>query len=180
MLKLPTESFNYLSSFGRITYEIKSRQKYWATHQIKTVNLGLFRFVSFWLWIFSSTEITWNRVFWLNIAKFEVNWCYRYCFNLFNNLRKESELRQYHCRNSTKVGERKIKSRREKIFDFWQWFCRNSFCPYLLPGWVLEVWVCARKTKWWEKKNWQLWQCHYRKWEEKKKVCGNGIAEIGG
>ena len=57
-------------------------------------------------------------VFWLNIAKFEVNWCYRYCFNLFSNLRKESELRQYHCRNSTKVGERKIKSRREKFLIF--------------------------------------------------------------
>ena len=55
-------------------------------------------------------------VFWLNIAKFEVNWCYRYCFNLFSNLRKENELRQYHYRNSTKVGERKIKSRREKFF----------------------------------------------------------------
>ena len=58
------------------------------------------------------------RVFWLNITKFEVNWCYRYCFNLFSNMRKESELRQYHCRNSTKVGERKIKSRREKFLIF--------------------------------------------------------------
>ena len=28
------------------------------------------------------------------------------------------ELRQYHCRNSTKVGERKIKSRREKFLIF--------------------------------------------------------------
>ena len=43
---------------------------------------------------FSSTI----RVFWLNIAKFKVNWCYRYCFKLFSNLRKEKELRQYHCR----------------------------------------------------------------------------------
>ena len=59
-----------------------------------------------------------KRVFWLNITKFEVNWCYRYCFNLFSNLRKESELWQYHCQNSTKVGERKIKSRREKFFIF--------------------------------------------------------------
>ena len=61
-----------------------------------------------------------EQVFWLNIAKFEVNWCYRYCFNLFSNLRNESELRQYHCRNSTKVGEREIKSRRE-IFYFRQY-----------------------------------------------------------
>ena len=59
-----------------------------------------------------------SRVFWLNIAKFKVNWCYRYCFKLFSNLRKEKELRQYHCRNSTKVGERKIKSRREKFLIF--------------------------------------------------------------
>ena len=54
----------------------------------------------------------------MNIAKFEVNWCHRYCFNLFSNLRKESELRQYHCQNSTKVEERNIKSRREKFLIF--------------------------------------------------------------
>ena len=59
-----------------------------------------------------------HRVFWLNIAKFEVNLCYRYCSNLFRNLRKESEFRQYHCRNSTKVGERKRKSGREKFLIF--------------------------------------------------------------
>ena len=57
-------------------------------------------------------------VFWLNIAKFKVNWCYRYCFKLFSKLRKEKELRQYYYRNSTKVGERKIKSRREKFLIF--------------------------------------------------------------
>ena len=56
--------------------------------------------------------------FWLNIVKFEVNLCYRYCSNLFSNLRKESEFRQYHCRNSTKVGERKRKSGREKFLIF--------------------------------------------------------------
>ena len=31
---------------------------------------------------------------------------------------EQKELRQYHCRNSTKVGERKIKSRREKFLIF--------------------------------------------------------------
>ena len=31
-----------------------------------------------------------------------------------------------------------------------------------------------------KKKNWQLWQCHCRKWEGKKIVCGNGIAKIEG
>ena len=59
-----------------------------------------------------------ERVFWLNIAKFEINLCYSYCSNLFRNLRKESEFQQYHCRNSTKVGERKRKSGREKFFIF--------------------------------------------------------------
>ena len=33
-------------------------------------------------------------------------------------MRKESELRQYHCRNLTKIGERKTKSRREKFLIF--------------------------------------------------------------
>ena len=66
--------------------------------------------------IFKLIKLT--GVFWLNIAKFKVNWCYRYCFKLFSKLRKEKELRQYHCQNSTKVGERKIKSRREKFFIF--------------------------------------------------------------
>ena len=72
-------------------------------------------------------------VFWLNIAKFEVNWCYRYCFNLFSNLRKESELWQYHCRNSTKVWERKIKSRREKFLIFGNTITEipsaHTYCP---------------------------------------------------
>ena len=42
-------------------------------------------------------------VFWLNIAKFEIYLRYRYCFNLFREMRKESECRQHRCRNSTKV-----------------------------------------------------------------------------
>ena len=33
-------------------------------------------------------------------------------------MRKEKQLRHYYCRNSTKVGERKIKSRREKFLIF--------------------------------------------------------------
>ena len=104
------------------------------------------------------------RVFWLNIAKFKVNWCYRYCFKLFSNLRKEKELRQYHCRNSTKVGERKIKSRREKFFIF-----DNSIATipsaHSATGWVLEMWVRARKIKWVKKMLRNLWKsikksCH--------------------
>ena len=73
------------------------------------------------------------RVFWLNITKFEVNWCYRYCFNLFSNMRKESELRQYHCRNSTKVGERKIK-RREKFLIFGNTITEIPFAHTCCPS----------------------------------------------
>ena len=114
-------------------------------------------------------------VFWLNIAKFKVNWCYRYCFKLFSNMRKEKELRQYHCRNSTKVGERN--------FLFSAMVLPQFLLPILLPGWVLEMWVRARKIKWRGKKKfgncgnviakigginfWQLWQWHCRKWEKK-------------
>ena len=91
----------------------------------------------------------------LNITKFKVNWCYRYCFKLFNNLRKEKELRQYHCRNSTKVGERKIKSRREK---------------FLIFGNGIATIPSAHSTAPVEKKFWQLWQCHCRNREKKKSV----------
>ena len=96
-------------------------------------------------------------VFWLNISKFKVNWCYRYCFKLFSNLRKEKELRQYHCRNSPKIGERKIKSRREKFLIF-----GNGIVT--IPSAQSAARVRARKTKWRGKKNGN---------------CGNAIAENG-
>ena len=59
-----------------------------------------------------------RRVFWPNIVKFGVYLRYRYCFKLFRELRKESEFKQWCCRNSTKVWERKRKSGREKILNF--------------------------------------------------------------
>ena len=96
-------------------------------------------------------------VFWLNISKFKVNWCYKYCFKLFSNLRKEKELRLYHCRNLPKVGERKIKSRREKFLIF-----GNGIAAILSAQ--SAAWVRARKTKWRGKKNGN---------------CGNAIAENG-
>ena len=116
-----------------------------------------------------------HRVFWLNIAKFEVNWCYRYCYNLFSNMRKESELRQYHCRNSTKVGKRKIKSRREKFLIFGNGIAAIPSAHTCCSGGCSKC-ECAQG-----KPNdveiffffWQLWQCHCRKWEEKNSDCQN-------
>ena len=61
-----------------------------------------------------------QRVFWVNIAKSELNLRYRYCLNLIGKLRKEKEFRQQCCRNSTKIGERKRKSWREKEEEFRQ------------------------------------------------------------
>ena len=104
-------------------------------------------------------------VFWLNIVKFLVNWCYRYCFNLFSNLRKESELRQYHCRNSTKVGERKIKRRREKFLIFGNTITEIPSAHTCCPSGCSKC-ECARKEN-------QMWE---------KKIfgnCGNAIAENG-
>ena len=105
-----------------------------------------------------------KRVFWLNITKFEVNWCYRYCFNLFSNLRKESELWQYHCQNSTKVGERKIKSRREKFFIF-----GNGIAA--IPSAHSVAWVSARNVSA-RKENQMTWKkkCYEICERVKKKV----------
>ena len=43
-----------------------------------------------------------SRVFWLNIAKNEVYWCYKYCSKLFRKMRKEIGFRQQYCRNCKK------------------------------------------------------------------------------
>ena len=57
-----------------------------------------------------------------------------------------------------KSWREKDKKLEREIFYFWQWYCCNFFCPYLLPRWVLEVWMRVRKTKWCGKiKIWQLW-----------------------
>ena len=121
------------------------------------------------IWQVDST--TWpftllHGVIWLNIVKFRVYLRYRHCYNLFREMRKESEFRQRCCWNSTKVWERKRKSRREKI-----WISVMSWPKFLLPK------PAARAQKW----N-QLWQCHCRNRGRKKNICGNcgnAIAENG-
>ena len=66
------------------------------------------------------------RVFWVNIAKFELNLRYIYYLNLIGKLRKEKEFRQQCCRNSTKIRERKRKSWRENEEEFRQRCYQNS------------------------------------------------------
>ena len=41
-------------------------------------------------------------VFWVKIAKFKVNLHYTYCSKLIGEVRRETEFRQWRCRNSAK------------------------------------------------------------------------------
>ena len=61
-----------------------------------------------------------TRVFWVNIAKSEVNLRYRNCSNLFGILRREIEFRYYRCRNSTKSMREKKKMVERENIEFWQ------------------------------------------------------------
>ena len=113
------------------------------------------------------------RVFWLNIAKSGVYLRYRHCFKLFRELRKESEFWQRCCRNSTKIWERKRKSGGEKILNFGN---HITEIPAAQTCWPKTNWGNAITEIGEKKILWQLWQCHCRKWEEKKLM----VAKIWG
>ena len=102
-------------------------------------------------------------VFWVNIAKSEINLHYRNCSNLFGILRREYEFRYYRCWNSTKsMREKKKKVERENV-EFRQRRYRISCAQFYCPG-VRGVRGVPKVKR---KKNWQT-------------NCGNAIAEIGG
>ena len=126
----------------------------------------LFFSSSFFHLTFHTSVIIFCRDFWLNIAKFKVNWCYRYCFKLFSNLRKERKLRQYYCQNSTKVGERKIKRRREKFLIF-----GNSIAAILsahsATRWKKKIGNCGNAIAENEKKKKKMLR---NLWKSKKKL----------
>ena len=74
------------------------------------------------------------RVFWINIAKSEVNLRYRNCSNLFGISRREIKFRYYCYRNSTKsMREKKKKVERENI-ELWQRGYRISCAQFCYPG----------------------------------------------
>ena len=101
-----------------------------------------------------------SGVFWVNIAKFEVNLRYKNCSNLFGILRREIEFRYYHCRNLTKsMREKKKKVERENV-EFQQRGYRISCAQFCCSC----AWSARSEKK--KKKNWQT-------------NCGNTIAEIG-
>ena len=73
------------------------------------------------------------QVFWVNIAKSEVNLRYRNGSNLFEILRREIEFQYYRCRNSTKsMRENKKKVERENV-EFRQRRYRISCAQFCCP-----------------------------------------------
>ena len=66
-------------------------------------------------------------VFWVNIAKSEVNLRYRNCSNLFEILRREIEFRYYRCQNSTKSMRGKKKKVERENVEFRQQGYRISY-----------------------------------------------------
>ena len=121
-------------------------------------------------------------IFWVNIVISKLNLLYRYCLKLIGELRKEKEFRQQCCRNSTKIRSEKD---REKEEEFRQHCYRNSSaqiparakkknnCGNAIAeigkkkNLVIVAMELPKMKK--KKKNWmELWQCHCRKWEEKK------------
>ena len=117
-----------------------------------------------------------NWVFWVNIAKSEVNLRYRYCSKLFGILRREIEFWYYRCRNSTKSMREKKKTMERENVEFRQRWYRISSAQF--------CYQCVECPKWKEKKKLtnELWQCHCQNRGIKFFFSnyGNGIAENGG
>ena len=85
------------------------------------------------------------RIFWVNIAKFEVNLHYRNCSNLFGILRREIEFWYYLCGNSTKsMRDKKKKVERENV-EFWQRGYRISYAQFCCPG--VSAWSAQSEKK---------------------------------
>ena len=94
---------------------------------------------------FIHDKIQINGVFLVNIAKSKLYLRYRNCWKLFKIVRKESEFRYYHCRNSTKsMREKKKKGGERKYWISVMWILK-FLCPIL----VARVWSVrgVRKVK---------------------------------
>ena len=103
------------------------------------------------------------EVFWVNIAKSEVNLRYRNYLKLFLGFWGEKlNFGIIIVEIQPKVWERRRKKWREKMLNF-----GNVDTEISLPNSTAWVWeVCVECPKWKEKKKWQT-------------NCGNAIVEIG-
>ena len=96
-----------------------------------------------------------NRVFWVNITISKLNLLYWYCLKLIGELRKEKELRQQYCRNSTKIRREKDK----KVERERRGILATLLPKFLCPNFCLSCVLCEKK---------QLRQCHCRNRKKKK------------
>ena len=120
--------------------------KLFPLHMLKGLSLShkfqleIYVLVNYW----NSWE--WDlRVFWVNIAKSEVNLRYRYYSKLFGILRREIEFRYYRCRNSTKsMREKKKKVERENVEFQQQWY-RISSAQFCYPCMECPKWKGKNK-----------------------------------
>ena len=90
--------------------------------------------------LFDNRIFRYIGVFWVNIAKLEVNLRYRYCSKLFGILRREIEFRYYRCRNLTKSMREKKKNVERENVEFWQRWYRISSAQFCCP--------CVECSKW--------------------------------
>ena len=114
-------------------------------------------------------------VFWLNIAKNGVYWCYRYWSKLLGKMRKEIEFRQRCCQNCKKKYN--VLEKRENWISVMR-LPKLLSCPSSTNEWIVATKLPKiggiKKKK--RRKN-----CG-RKWEEKRKEknCGNKVAKNEG
>ena len=99
-------------------------------------------------------------VFWVNIAKSEVNLRYSNCLYYLRFWGERLNFDITVAGIQPKVWERRRKRWREIMLNF-----GNGDTEFPVPNSI--AWVCVEWPKWKEKKNWQT-------------NCGNAIAEIGG
>ena len=122
ILNLACEGFEFLILFLNVLYiYIKvyehecrlcadTRVRHYKTihiaHAQRALSLSLSHKFQLEIYVLVNHRNSWEwdlRVFWVNIAKSEVNLRYRYYSKLFGILRREIEFGYYRCRNSPKV-----------------------------------------------------------------------------
>ena len=115
-------------------------------------------------------------VFWLNIAKNGVYWCYRYWSKVLGKMRKETEFRQRCCRNCKKKYN--VLGKRENWISVMR-LPKLLSCPSSTSEWIVATklpkigGIKKKKKELWpkmggKKKRKELWQQSCKKWRKKK------------
>ena len=131
------------------------------------------------------------RVFWVKIAKLKVNLHYSYCSKLIGEMRRETEFRQWRCRNSAKKkqereyateiqsGSRERRENNKKVGERRENnHCRNFFFSHNFGNAIAEI-VGEKNFPYLDYGNSIIENVKKRKKKKGEKDYGNGIAEIG-